>query len=600
MARFPSNSGSSNSTLIPRLGRAPIAALGTPWLLVATGLLSSATAACSSEFACANGRGCSESAPSDPEHEVDEPDASSAQASGGSPSLNASGGESSAGAGPMNDGGKPGGKKPREGKGGAASNDASGGAGASEEFAGGAGGIESAGGGGGDDSSPGECTTNTECDDGDPCNGAEVCSASACVPGEAPCVNPDEVHCNVACVSNMGAAKCKVSAVDGDGDGYGTPLCAQKPGNDCDDSFPEISPGAKEICDLIDNDCDSKIDLDDGLAVSGADVDVDLTAQNSNEYEWGPAIAWVPGRGHALAWVSDGGNVYFQYVGEDASLMSLTKVSTTMDNTQDANFVDVAYSNGVNRLAVIWSHGKSNDVYFKTFNGTTVDDKQNLHTSSSRPFVAATSSMWSILFRTSGMFLDDYLNPWTFTGKAASNSKPATIGNQTAWLHVTDDELRLQRIAAMESTPAADTKIDGPDSDIGSHPAIGSNGNRWGVAWQNPNPLTGWFALYDSNGQEKCRKSYSTQGNARFSVAGSANTFYVVASYDNDAIEIRRFDTSCAPIGGRGNVLTDPVTHQGPVGIAVGENSVAFAWREAYSADTDRVRVRVTGKQICD
>ncbi|HOY07185.1 MAG TPA: HYR domain-containing protein [Saprospiraceae bacterium] len=46
------------------------------------------------------------------------------------------------------------------------------------------------------------------------------------------------------------------SSVDADGDGYS--IC-----NDCDDNNAVINPGALEICDGIDNDCDGYIDRDD-------------------------------------------------------------------------------------------------------------------------------------------------------------------------------------------------------------------------------------------------------------------------------------------------------------------------------------------------
>ena len=48
---------------------------------------------------------------------------------------------------------------------------------------------------------------------------------------------------------------------DADGDGFF--LC-----NDCDDSNPEIYPGAIEFCDAIDNDCDGLIDEDSELTIN--------------------------------------------------------------------------------------------------------------------------------------------------------------------------------------------------------------------------------------------------------------------------------------------------------------------------------------------
>ncbi len=59
---------------------------------------------------------------------------------------------------------------------------------------------------------------------------------------------------------------------DADGDGYGTTedttdSCAQPDGyilqaGDCDDTNPDINPGATEVCDGVDNDCDGNADDD--------------------------------------------------------------------------------------------------------------------------------------------------------------------------------------------------------------------------------------------------------------------------------------------------------------------------------------------------
>jgi hypothetical protein len=51
-----------------------------------------------------------------------------------------------------------------------------------------------------------------------------------------------------------GICGCGVQDVDSDDDGYC--LCQ----GDCDDNDPDISPGAEEICDGLDNDCDREID----------------------------------------------------------------------------------------------------------------------------------------------------------------------------------------------------------------------------------------------------------------------------------------------------------------------------------------------------
>jgi hypothetical protein len=68
---------------------------------------------------------------------------------------------------------------------------------------------------------------------------------------------------------------------DADGDGFGTasertracvrPAGYAATGDDCDDASGAVHPGAIEVCDLIDNDCDADIDMaDPGLDLSTA------------------------------------------------------------------------------------------------------------------------------------------------------------------------------------------------------------------------------------------------------------------------------------------------------------------------------------------
>ncbi|MBN2801303.1 MAG: hypothetical protein JXX28_19335 [Deltaproteobacteria bacterium] len=75
-----------------------------------------------------------------------------------------------------------------------------------------------------------------DCDDQDP----------AFHPGapEADCADPADYNCD----GSTGYA---------DVDGDGVPAC-----QDCDDARAEVSPGAEEVCDGLDNDCDTQVDED--------------------------------------------------------------------------------------------------------------------------------------------------------------------------------------------------------------------------------------------------------------------------------------------------------------------------------------------------
>ncbi len=72
--------------------------------------------------------------------------------------------------------------------------------------------------------------------------------------------------------------------VDGDDDGYGDPACENctHPETDCDDSSPDVNPGAFEgphgdptCSDTLDNDCDGYVDGDDGACCECVDGDSD-------------------------------------------------------------------------------------------------------------------------------------------------------------------------------------------------------------------------------------------------------------------------------------------------------------------------------------
>ena len=62
----------------------------------------------------------------------------------------------------------------------------------------------------------------------------------------------------------------EVVPVDADADGYTAD-------EDCDDADPGTNPGATEVCDGVDNDCDAEID-EDVLDTFFADADEEGTA----------------------------------------------------------------------------------------------------------------------------------------------------------------------------------------------------------------------------------------------------------------------------------------------------------------------------------
>ncbi len=128
------------------------------------------------------------------------------------------------------------------------------------------------------DGGPGtSCVADGDCDDGNECNGVEVCVDGRCVAGIPPDCD-DGSACTVdTCVPGSG---CVSLLLDRDGDGQ-APTTLGECGTDCDDGRNDVYVGAPDICDGVDNDCDGTTDEDewviwyvdcdgDGFAAAGA------------------------------------------------------------------------------------------------------------------------------------------------------------------------------------------------------------------------------------------------------------------------------------------------------------------------------------------
>ncbi len=102
-----------------------------------------------------------------------------------------------------------------------------------------------------------QCVVAADCDDGTFCNGAELCQPASpmadgrgCVPAASPCMEGQSCDEGTsACLT-----ECDLTA-DADGDGVDALECG---GTDCDDADPFRFPGNPEVCDADnrDEDCD--------------------------------------------------------------------------------------------------------------------------------------------------------------------------------------------------------------------------------------------------------------------------------------------------------------------------------------------------------
>lgn len=111
------------------------------------------------------------------------------------------------------------------------------------------------------------------CDDRQFCNGVETCSAAMGCQRGAPAVCNDNNPCtNDSCnnMANGGAGGCVSTLVDADGDGAPARMVngvACPLGTDCNDAVAAIRPGAVEVCNNVDDNCNGM--TDEGLMCMG-------------------------------------------------------------------------------------------------------------------------------------------------------------------------------------------------------------------------------------------------------------------------------------------------------------------------------------------
>ncbi|MBI5501681.1 MAG: putative metal-binding motif-containing protein [Deltaproteobacteria bacterium] len=100
------------------------------------------------------------------------------------------------------------------------------------------------------------CATDPDCDDGDACNGVETCGGDLLCRAGTP-VDCDDGRSCTSDLCNPADGSCAHLSPDVDGDTYTDAACD---GTDCDDRAVGVHPGATEICDGLDQNCDTDPD----------------------------------------------------------------------------------------------------------------------------------------------------------------------------------------------------------------------------------------------------------------------------------------------------------------------------------------------------
>ena len=129
-----------------------------------------------------------------------------------------------------------------------------------------------------------QCGADSQCDDGDFCNGIERCtpgatgaSACGCIHAATPACTGTRSSCDEE-ASRCLVPGCEGSLGDSDGDGHERTTCG---GDDCDDADSSRFPGRSEVCDgsAHDEDCDPSTY---GFRDTDGDLWPDMACCNSN------------------------------------------------------------------------------------------------------------------------------------------------------------------------------------------------------------------------------------------------------------------------------------------------------------------------------
>jgi hypothetical protein len=142
------------------------------------------------------------------------------------------------------------------------------------------------------------------------------------------------------------AQGCLHTPRDGDNDTHGDRRCG---GDDCDDTNPRVHPGATEVCNGLDDDCNGVIDDDATLSPAGTSVRVSDEAVAPSAPG---GVAWTGMRYAASFWGYEMGKarVYFAAMDRDGTRREAQRAVTTTPN--DAFGAAVAWTGNV--LGAVW------------------------------------------------------------------------------------------------------------------------------------------------------------------------------------------------------------------------------------------------------
>jgi hypothetical protein len=422
------------------------------------------------------------------------------------------------------------------------------------------------------------------------------------------------VHCDAVCTEVAGAASCAVQGRDADHDEHLSNACAAKPGDDCDDSDATTHPGATEICDGVDHNCNGKLGIADGLPAGGSNVAIGPSGATSSL----PAIAWATdksayGISYRDTTSSSAADLYLEEVDQGGNIKVAPAAFNNAATKVAGSVPDTALAWGGDGFGAVWTVATA-----VTLGGTAVCFEQIGSGGSPGAIVNVPSKSYTspgaydlAIARIAG-------GNWAVLFEAETEAAQFIQGNTISATGTVDNLLDLGTLSfGIGVTPSWSMAASGTDFVIGATRASGaSSTGLWTSALVSAKPLTlsgnnpvvgsgpsGFaIALQSSSGPQF--SSFTVSGASLCSAVNIADSTFkpagIVATpkgyliVSSGSIRAQEVHTDCT----LGPLFTiDAGPSDGTVRVAAGAAGYGVVWQDTSAGVPKR---RFFGPNFCD
>jgi hypothetical protein len=393
---------------------------------------------------------------------------------------------------------------------------------------------------------------------------------------------------------------CAVQGRDKDGDNARSKACKQNVGTDCDDSRANVSPGAQEVCDGLDNDCDNLADLADGLGLAGSNESIGA----STDVRVRPSIAWSrEARAYGVTWLVQRPNDALNNLGP--YFQTFDQKGTTQVNVRQL-LGDSYYPRGA---TIAWGGDRFGVAYVDNdgihFLHVGADGKLQPQAWPTIPAVGSNvqsiavarpgTSDWGLVYTSCFRGCGVTARTLSLSGTLGESHGLSTAGGgglvaRTGGFVMTYSLDSVARAELRDKTLAPPTSADASLSLPGTVPTLGAGPDGFAVAVSRSG-LNPALSIFASNGAVVCNSvAFGDTSFEPRAVAGSKDGF-IVLSYDN--VRIQHISTDC---------VVSPIMNldvQAPwtaVHAAGGEDGYAVVW----DTGDGQVMRRLFGPRLCD